>query len=398
MLRASHILQLCVVALLGLGVVMVQSAGMTVNGLGDAHGLAGFTTILFSRTTVYACLAIAAMLLASRVNVRQMFRTRSWLNPLLWIVLLSLALVVLTLVPGMGRNVNGASRWLYLGPASWGLSFQPSELVKWVMVLAMAWWCARRRFVMHRFFHGLMPPLLLIGIACGLIVIEDLGTAALVAVVAFSLLIAGGARLWQLGLMIPPAVVALVAAILHAPYRLKRLTAFMNPWEDPAGGGYHLIQSMLAIAQGRVTGRGLGNGIQKFGYLPEDTTDFIFAVICEELGVAGAAVVVLLYLTILWVGLDIVKGCRDTFGRLVGLGVLLTIGLQAAMNLAVVTVVVPPKGIALPLISSGGTGWIMTAFCVGLVAALDNANQIESENRTDAAEEREYEGILLEPA
>lgn len=396
MLRASHILQLAVIALLGVGVVMVQSAGMSVGqdgGAASRGGLSGVGAMLLGRQSIYALLAIAAMLFASRVNVRMMFRSRGWRNPLLWIVLLSLVLVGLTFVPGFGRQVNGASRWLYLGPSRYGLSFQPSELVKWVMVLAIAWWCARRRRVMHRLVAGLLPALAFVALACGLIVVEDLGTAALIGAVAACMLIAGGARLWQFGLAVPFAVAAAVAAILHAPYRLKRILSFMNPWEDAAGGGYHMIQSMLAVAQGQLTGRGLGNGVQKFGYLPEDTTDFIFAIICEELGVAGASLVIVLYLVILWVGLGIVKECRDTFGRLVGLGVLLTLGLQAAMNIAVVTVVVPPKGIALPLISAGGTGWIMTAFAIGLVAALDNANQIAMENRPD---EVEYDGIIID--
>jgi len=137
---------------------------------------------------------------------------------------------------------------------------------------------------------------------------------------------------------------------------------------------------MLAIAQGGLFGRGLGNGIQKFGYLPEDTTDFIFAIICEETGLAGASLVVGLYIVLLWVGMGIVRDCRDTFARLLGLGVLLTVGMQALINIAVVTVVVPTKGIALPLISSGGTGWVVTAFAIGLVAALDNANRMAAED------------------
>ena len=127
-----------------------------------------------------------------------------------------------------------------------------------------------------------------------------------------------------------------------------------------------------------MSGSGLGNGVQKFGYLPEDTTDFIFAIICEELGLAGAALVIAMYLILLWVGLGIVRDSRDVFGRLLGLGVVLTIGIQAAINIAVVTVMVPTKGIPLPLISQGGTSWILTAFALGLVAALDNANHLET--------------------
>ena len=393
MIRSSHILQLAVVALLGLAVVMVNSSGATVAGEGrggDAGLIGGLTEVMTSRVVIYAVLAVGVMLLASRINVRQLFSVRGWTNPLSLIVVGALALAALTLVPGMGRSVNGASRWLYLGPKSLGLSFQPSELVKWVMVLAIAWWCARRRGLMHRFRYGLFPPLMLLGIACLIVVVEDLGTAALIGLVAVCMLIAGGARIKHLAYIVPIGLIGLVAAMLHSPYRIKRLTAFLDPWADPAGSGYHPIQSMLAVSQGGLTGSGLGNGVQKFGYLPEDTTDFIFAVICEELGVMGAAVVIGLFLTILWVGLGIVRDCKDTFGRLVGLGVLLTVGLQAAINIAVVVAVVPTKGIALPLLSSGGTGWIMTAFALGLVAALDNANMLEAEE--------ELEGLVLEPA
>jgi cell division protein FtsW len=372
MLRYSHVLQLTVVALLGIGVVMVPSAGMTV----DSH--VNPWSLLLNRNVIYAVAAIAAMVFASRINVRELYRVHGLGNPLVWTVAVSLVLVCLTFVPGVGKSVNGSTRWLYVGPPSNPLiSFQPSELVKWVMVLAIAWWCARRRGVIHRFWHGLTPAMMLIALACGLIVIEDLGTAALIGLVAMCLLIGGGARLWQLALTIPPAALGVVLAIAHSPYRRARLVAFMDPWADPRGAGYHPIQSMLAIAQGGLWGRGLGNGIQKFGYLPEDTTDFIFAIICEELGLAGAVLVIALYLVLLWVGLSIIRDCKDTFGRLVGLGVLLTIGLQALINIAVVTVVVPTKGIALPLISSGGTGWIVTAFAIGLVAALDNANELE---------------------
>ncbi len=399
MLRPAHLLQIAVVALLGVAVVFVHSAGMSVRGAGPdaAAGAVGFAPDagffdallamlgpLLSRNSVYALLAVAAMLAASRINVRQLFRARGVTNPLLLIVAVSLGLVALTFVPGIGKNVNGASRWIYLGPQSLGLSFQPSELVKWVLVVAVAWWCARRRGVMHRPLHGLLPPALLIAVACGMVLIEDLGTGALIGAVALCMLIAGGARLWQLALAIPPAAAALVGAIYHSPYRVDRILAFLNPWEDPQGIGYHPIQSMVAIAQGGLAGRGLGNGIQKFGYLPEDTTDFIFAIICEEMGIAGATLVTALYLVILWVGLGIVRDCRDTFGRLVGLGVILTVGFQAVMNIAVVTVVVPTKGIALPLISAGGTGWIVTAFALGLVAALDNANHLDAIEAEDS--------------
>lgn len=374
MLRSAHILQLAAASLLGLALVMVHSAAMRVS---DTAATPSIFEAFMGKHAVYALIAFVVMLAASFINVREIFRARGLANPLWWVLAGSLGLMFVTLVPGLGHSVNGASRWLQVSAGGINFTFQPSELVKWTMVIAIAWWCARRRGVMHRFADGLLPPLLLIGLACGLIVIEDLGTAALIGAVAMCMLLAGGARWWQLGTIVPLAGGAVVAAIMHSPYRLTRLTAFIDPWADPAGTGYHPIQSMLAIAQGGLTGRGLGNGVQKFGYLPEDTTDFIFAVICEELGIAGAALVIMLYLVIFWVGLGIIRDCKDTFGRLLGLGVLLTIGMQAAINIAVVTVVVPTKGIALPLVSAGGTGWILTALALGLLAALDNANYYE---------------------
>ncbi len=371
MLRAGHVLQLTVVAMLGLATIAVHSAGMTI----DSSGL-GLGSMLHSRHTVYAVLAIGSMWVASRVDTRKVFRSRVLGGPVLWLVCVSLILVAMTLIPGMGRSVNGASRWLRLGPGLWGLSFQPSELVKWTLVLAVANWCAKRSGVMKHFGNGLGPCLVLVAVSCGLVMIEDLGTAVLIGLVAVCMLIAGGARWWHLALTIPPAAGAVAIAIAQSPFRLARLTAFLDPWADPMGTGYHPIQSMLAIAQGGVLGRGLGNGIQKFGYLPEDTTDFIFAIICEELGMAGVGLVVGLYLIIVWTALGIARDCRDTFSRLFVLGVLLTVGMQAVINIAVVTVMMPTKGIALPLLSAGGTGWILTAAALGLVAGLDDTDHV----------------------
>ncbi len=371
MLRAGQILQLVVMALLGLAVVMVHSASMRV---GDPAPNPWLSPALI-RTAVYAALAVAAMFLASRFDVRELARNHGWNNPLVWVMVLSLALVVLAMVPHVGAEINGARRWLRLGPAGWPLTvtFQPSELVKWAMILVIAWWCVSRGDQMHHFGRGLLPALALLAIACLIIVKEDLGTAALIAGVAVILLLAGGARWWHLVLMVPPAAGGVVLAIIHSPYRRARLTSFLNPFADARGTGYQIIQSLVAIAEGGPWGRGPGNSMQKFGYLPSDTTDFIFAVICEELGVIGAILVVLLYLTFLWVGLSIVRRCKDPFGKLVVLGVTLTVGLQALINMAVVTDVVPTKGIALPLVSSGGTGWIVTAFAIGLVCGIDRA-------------------------
>jgi cell division protein FtsW len=367
MLRANGIIQLCVIALLALAVVMVNSANMSVGAEPMTLG-----ELLIGRTAIYALLAVGVMFICSRINVRSVLAHRGLTNPVPWLLGLSVALCGVALIPGVGANINGSNRWLFLGPRDWGLTFQPSELAKWSLAIAVAWWCARRSGVMRTVRHGLGPAIVIIGLVCGLVVIEDLGTAVLIGGVAGLVLIAGGARIVHLLMLCPVAGAAVVGMIWHSPYRVKRLLAFTDPWADPQGIGYHAIQSMTAIVHGN---RGLGNGIAKQGYLPTDTSDFLFAVICEELGVAGAGLVIGLYIALLWAGLLIIRDCRFTFGRLLGLAILLTVGLQAVMNIAVVTVVVPTKGIALPLLSAGGTGWVMTAAGLGLLAAIDRANR-----------------------
>ncbi|MEM6394404.1 MAG: putative peptidoglycan glycosyltransferase FtsW [Planctomycetota bacterium] len=364
MARSAHLVLACGVALLGIGVVMVHSAGVSPTAMRLEGGLWSGLGMFGTRHTVFAVLAVGVMLLASRVDAGRWLAKRGWGNPLFGLVFVTVGLLVLT--AEVGVEVNGARRWLRVGP----VQFQPSEVAKWVLVGALAWWCGRRRGVMHRFGPGLLPPLLLVGVVCGLVAKEDLGTGVLLGAVALCVLLAGGARWWQVGGLVVVGLAGAAAMVWAAPFRMKRLAVFMDPWSDASGVGYHPIQSMLAFAEGGVTGSGLGNSVQKY-YLPEDTTDFVFPVLAEEMGFAGAALVVALYLVLLWVGWGVLQRRADVFGRLLGLGILLTIGFQAIINLAVVTVVAPTKGIALPMISAGGTGWVLTGLMVGLLAGLD---------------------------
>ncbi|MEX2672833.1 MAG: putative peptidoglycan glycosyltransferase FtsW [Phycisphaeraceae bacterium] len=379
---SGNLLQWITISLLGVGVIMVSSASMSIGG--EATTAAS----LLGRPVVYALIAVAVMFLISYVDIRQIYTQRGWTNPAAWLLILAVILSILALLPGFGRNVNGASRWLFLGPRSWNLSFQPSELAKWAMVLALAWWGARYAGAMRRFFAGVLPALAVLIVVCGLIVIEDLGTAVLIGSVGLMMLLAAGARVWQFALMIPPAIAAVVGMILVSPYRMQRVTTFMDPWADAQGSGYHLIQSLVTISGAGPTGWGLGNGPLKYGYVPEDTTDFLFAIICHELGIAGATLVIGLYLALMWVGLGIVRDCRHAFGRLLGLGIIATIGCQAIMNMAVVTGTVPTKGIALPLLSYGGTGWVMTAAALGLLAAIDRLNCLEAREEGEGDHQR----------
>lgn len=393
MLRSSHLVALTAIALLMIGVVMVNSATMAVTPLAADATVAtsgtSITSVLFGRTTIYMLIAVTGMLICWRLPVRQMARRVQavsipaqqmqqgffstefkmlGLAAAFFVVLLGLAYV-----PGLQRVVNGSPRWIQLPIPGLGdaLSVQPSEIVKWGMVILLAWFATRRAEVMHRFLPGLMPALIVLGAVCVAVVTADLGTGFLIFCAGCILLIAAGARIWHFLAFIPLGAMALLAAIMMSPYRVARITAFLDPYADPKGTGYHMIQSMLAVMNGEGFGRGLGFGIQKFGYLPEDQTDFIFAIICEELGIGGAFVVASLFGALIWFGIGIVRREKDGFLQLVALGIITTIAIQALINLAVVTGLGPTKGIALPLISNGGTGWLLTSMSLGLLMAID---------------------------
>ncbi|MCC6971437.1 MAG: cell division protein FtsW [Phycisphaerales bacterium] len=383
MLRPGQVVALCVIALLTVGVVMVNSAGMTVLAEGVSP-----RALLLSRATIYMVLAVAAMFAASRLPLRRLAGyfgepdpalarpgapLFSGLSFLISPAVLFVVLLGLVYAPVIGKEVNGANRWIRLPVPGLGdaLSVQPSEIVKWGMIGAIAWYCCRRAPVLSQFWRGLFPALAFTGAMAIFIVVEDLGTGVLVVAGSCVILLAAGARFWHFMMFVPLGLAGLGLAIFKSPYRVQRVLAFMNPYGDAEGSGYHMIQSMAAVAGGEVFGRGLGHGQQKFGYLPEDETDFLFAIVCEELGVAGAAAVIGVLLLLIWTGLGIVKRERDSFLRLMGLGIIATVGIQAIINLAVVTGMAPTKGIALPLVSRGGSGWILTAFSLGLLWAID---------------------------
>ncbi len=392
MLRPGQVIALCALALLTLGVVMVNSAGMQVHIVDPQGGTAdpGVTaqSILFSRSTIYAGLALIALFLGSIMPVRYVAdRLRgpsgSTSHPLVGLPLFGLGVVLLLMicalvyVPGLSRVANNSPRWISipgLGGAE-GLSAQPSEIAKWGLIFFVAAYGVARRDLLPKFWLGLVPALIGIGAVAAFVAKADLGTGTLIALVACIMLLAAGARVWQFALFVPLGVLGFVAAVKANPYRIARITSFLDPYADAEKTGYHMIQSLRAIAEGEGAGRGLGWSVQKFNYLPEDKTDFIFAIICEELGIGGAAIVVGLFLALLWSCHAVVRREREPLLRLLGLGVLTTVGLQAIINLAVVTGLAPTKGIALPLLSSGGTGWMMTAFSLGLVVAIERSQR-----------------------
>lgn len=387
-ISSAPTIALCVLALLTLGVVMVSSADMAVSPLGADTPAEPVTlqSILTSQPARYMGLALIAFAIGWAIPVTRLAdrlatpaephlpkiaRLEVWL--LAGATLAVLAVVASVYIPGLGKSVNGAFRWIEIA----GNRAQPSEIAKWAVPALLAWWCARRAALMPSFLRGTAPAMLAVGLIAGLIILEDLGTGALIVAVAGITMLAAGTRVMHFAMFLPLAAVGIVAAIITSPYRVQRLLTFMDPYADPQGTGYHMLQSLTTIAGGGPFGRGLGHGLQKFGYLPEDTTDFLFAVICEELGIAGAAIVCALYALLIATILGITLRQTRPALKLFTTAVLATIGLQAIINLFVVTGLGPTKGIALPLLSAGGTGWILTSFCLGLVAAADRSATLE---------------------
>jgi cell division protein FtsW len=359
-LKYRDILTLCVIALLAFGVVMVQSASMRVTG-----NVRWQWTAAGLQQLKMAIAALAVYFIVSRFDYAWLSRGRTWMtNPSLWLVAVAAVLCLMVLVPGLGKEINGARRWLRFAP------LQPSELGKWSVVFCLAWCLAFRPLPIERFLRGFLPMLLPVGVITLLVVITDFGTAALIALCTVVICLAGRVKLWHVLVVMVPAVLIGFWFVHHKAYRWRRIVAFMDPYSAPQKEGYHMIQSLLSFSTGGIFGRGLGNGIQKLGYLPEDTTDFIFAVICEELGLFGALLTIALYLGILFVAWQVVRRKRDSFGRLLAFGIGSMMALQALINIAVATVSVPTKGLSLPLISAGGSGLVITCAALGILASV----------------------------
>lgn len=375
-MRPGHGVALLTGALLVFGVVMVNSAGLLV---GERVPRVSYESVFLGAPMLHALLAVIALSIGAFIPLRRISAMRPLASPAPWALLLSIILLLLVWVPITGISMNSSNRWLDVG----GVRFQASEVAKWALPFFLAWFLTRHGVQIQRPLRGLLPALLIIGVVTVLIAIEDLGTAFLVGCVAVVLLLSAGARITHLAALAPLAVIALVGGILAEPYRVRRLVSFTDPWADPQGGGWHIIQSLRAISGGGIAGRGLGAGEQKFD-LTSDTTDFIFSIVCEELGVLGASLVIAAFVGLMLCGLAIVCDRRglaegrtvghwEPFVRLLGLGIVLTVGFQALFNILVTTALVPTKGIALPLISRGGTGWILTAFCLGMLIAIERA-------------------------
>ncbi|HZI19155.1 MAG TPA: putative lipid II flippase FtsW [Pyrinomonadaceae bacterium] len=351
-LQADEWLFAATVALALFGVVMVYSASAVVAST-ENHSQYHYVT----RQAVWTLAGLGAMYLGLRLDYTLLK------SPAVVYGLLALTIVLLLAVFAF-PPINGARRWIRVA----GFSAQPSELAKLALAVYLARFLERRAGEEGSFARTFAPSVGVAGLLALLVVAEpDLGTAMMLGVIATTMLFTAGARLAHLALAATPALIALAGLLVFVPWRLKRLVTFLDPWADPQGAGYQVIQSLLAVGSGGVNGLGFTEGRQKMFFLPFAHSDFIFAVVGEELGLLGGLGVVALFGLFLWRGLRAALRAPDRFGMLLGVGVVTGIVAQALFNISVVLAMVPTKGIPLPFISYGGSSLVPTLFSVGVL-------------------------------
>ena len=346
----QRLLALVTLGLVAFGLVMVYSATSASAALGNGDPMS-----YLKRQAIYALLGVVAMTALARFDYH---RLRYLAVPLL-LTAFALCAAVLVVAP----EINGARRWFLLGPAS----FQPSELAKLALCLFAAVYLARRRA--PRTFGELLRPLgLVTAVFCGLIVLEpDLGTTIAVCVMMLAILLVASVPVRLLAVAAVLAAGVGMIAIWAEPYRRARVFSFLDPWSDAQGSGFQIVQAMIGIGSGGITGEGLGEGVQKVLYLPEAHTDMIFAVVGEELGLVGSALVICGFAAFAFAGFRIAMRCRDPFGKLLAAGLTALVCGQATINLAAVLGIAPLTGIPLPFVSYGGSSLVVLLAGVGIL-------------------------------
>jgi cell division protein FtsW len=348
-----------ILALTGFGVVMVFSAGAAF-----AAKTYGDWTYFLKREAVYSGAGLLAFVVGMRLDY-SVYRRLAY--PLLF-----LSMVMLAVVLKVGPAINGAVRWF-----RWGaLSFQPSELAKFALVLYLAVLLARKAEKVKDFSMGFLPPLVMTGIFLLLLLKQpDLGTAVIIGVTALGLLFVAGTRSSYILLsVLVAAPIGWKVFIAGEPWRMRRFLAFLYPWQFRRDTGYQLYESLISVGSGGLWGQGLGQGHQKLFFLPEAHTDFILAIIGEELGLVGVLAVLLAFTVLVWRGLRAAARARDAFGCYLAFGVTLLFGLQALVNMGVVLGLLPTKGLPLPFVSYGGTALVMSLFMAGVLANISARN------------------------
>jgi cell division protein FtsW len=362
-LQSDKWLFLATLALICASVVMVYSASALV-------ALERFQQpyLFVTRQMMWAAVGVAVLSIVMRIDYRTYRNDR-----MIWLLLAVVAVMLVAVL--FSRPINGTRRWFGIG----GFGIQPSELAKLAAILFTALMLERRRTRINELQYSLLPIALIVGGIVGLILLEpDFGTAvSLLAVISVMVFAAGISYRYLFGAALL-ALPALYVILMQADYRRRRLLTFMDPWADPLGDGFQIIQSLIAVGTGGVFGKGLMQGVQKLFYLPEPFTDFIFAVISEETGLIGASLIVLCFCVIAWRGLRTAMRAPDSFGAFLALGITMMLVLQALFNISVVLGLVPTKGIPLPLVSNGGSSMLINLVGVGVLLNISQHQQVET--------------------
>ncbi len=313
---------------------------------------------MFKKQLGGAALGAVAMIVFSLINYR------IWIKLKYVFMIIAVAFLVLVLIPGVGTELGGSTRWVRV----FGVSVQPSEIAKFALIIYLSSVIYVNRNRMSSFRYGIFPALLGLLPLCALLFLQPNASAAIVlCVMTFIMIFVGGASWKQLLLIAVTGIVIGAVLVLSEQYRMRRVLSFMDPWQDPTGDGYQVIQSLYAIGSGGLFGVGLGNGTQKLLWLPFGESDFIFAVIAEELGVLGVALLLILFAVLIYRGIKIAAIAPDLFGTMLATGITLVIALQVVINIAVATSSMPPTGVSLPFISNGSTSLVIMMAMVGIL-------------------------------
>jgi cell division protein FtsW len=354
--RFDALLLCAVLSLVSLGLVMVYSASavMAQDKLGDS-------LYFLDRQLMAAGMGVVAMAVGMKVGWRRLARLA---YPLL---LVTLVLLVAVLIPGIGTTAGGARRWIRFP----GLSLQPAEVAKIAWVVYLSYSLAKKREKVATFSVGFLPHLLLCGLLVGLCMLQpDFGSSVLLVFLLFALLFAAGTKVSYLVGSVLLALPLAYAAVATSPYRMKRVLAFLDPWAHRHDIGYQVAESLMSIGSGGLWGLGLGDGRQKLFFLPEAHTDFIFAIIGEELGLMGVVLLVALYAIVIWRGIRASLASPEPFGTYLGLGITSIIAFQATVNMCVAMGLLPTKGLTLPFVSYGGTSLVVLMGAAGVLLSL----------------------------
>ncbi|KML46596.1 MULTISPECIES: stage V sporulation protein E [Bacillales] len=349
----DFILMIVTLTLLAVGLTMVYSASAI-----WADYKFDDSFFFAKRQMLFAGVGIIAMFFIMNVDY---WTWRTWAKVL---IIICFVLLLLVLVPGVGNVRNGSRSWIGVG----AFSIQPSEFMKLAMIVFMAKFLSEKQKLITSFRKGLVPSLGLVFLAFGLIMLQpDLGTGTVMVGTCVVMIFIAGARISHFVWFAAAGLAGFVALVLSAPYRIKRITSFLDPWEDPLGSGFQIIQSLYAIGPGGLFGLGLGQSRQKFFYLPEPQTDFIFAILAEELGFIGGSFVILLFALLLWRGIRIALGAPDLYGSFLAVGIIAMVAIQVMINIGVVTGLMPVTGITLPFLSYGGSSLTLMLMAIGVL-------------------------------